>query len=238
MKIYIIFLLTVIFMTNSFSQNQSAKSFRKEITKEVSLNYLLYLPKDFNDKNKFPLVVFLHGSGERGYDIEKVKIHGIPKLISHGKDFNFVAVSPQCPENEEWNLDALNALIDEIISDYKIDENKIYLTGLSMGGAGVWELAIEYPEKFAAIAPVCGVVNRNLPFKVSKLKNMPVWVFHGANDDVVPIHQSANMVNLLKNSGNEKVKFTIYPESGHDSWTTTYENPELYNWFLSQRRVN
>jgi predicted peptidase len=178
-------------------------------------------------------MLFLHGAGERGEDLEKVKVHGPPKLIEQGKDFPFIVISPQCPEDQWWSITDLDVLLDEIIGEYKVDTDRIYVTGLSMGGFATWDLAIKYPNRFAAIAPVCGGGNSRL---VSTLKELPVWVFHGAKDNVVPLKSSQEMVDALEKADGE-VKFTIYPEATHDSWTETYNNPELYEWFLQKRKV-
>ncbi|MDP3831865.1 MAG: prolyl oligopeptidase family serine peptidase, partial [Ignavibacteriaceae bacterium] len=169
-------------------------------------------------------------SGERGTDLDKVKFHGPPKLISEGKEFPFIVVSPQCPEGRWWQISELNYLLDELITGLKIDVNRIYLTGLSMGGYGTWAWAEYAPNRFAAIAPVCGGGN---PLTISKIGKMPVWAFHGAKDFVVPVAESERLINKLKTI-NPDVKFTVYPEAGHDAWTETYNNPELYEWFLKQ----
>ena len=199
----------------------------------VAGEYLLYLPQNYEtSKDKWPLMLFLHGAGERGDDLEKVKVHGPPKLVANGKEFPFVLVSPQCPEGMWWSTDVLDALLIEITENYNIDENRIYVTGLSMGGFGTWALAEKYPHRFAAIAPVCGGGD---PAAVPTFSHLPVWVFHGAKDNVVPIDRSEAMVNELKKNGAD-VQFTVYPEAGHDSWTETYDNPALYEWFLKQRR--
>jgi len=212
---------------------QHAKTFSKEVKKKVEMNYLLYLPKNYNTaQEKIPLLLFLHGSGERGNDINLVKTHGPAKLIEQGKDFPFIVVSPQCPENVWWSTDDLSALIDDVVQKYNVDEKRIYVTGLSMGGFGTWALAEKYPDKFAAIAPVCGGGN---PLTICKIGKLPVWVFHGAKDPVVPIKESQQMVDALKKCGNE-AKLTVYPEAGHDAWTETYSNPELYDWLLKQKK--
>jgi len=221
--------------TGSPSKKQQELKFEKRIMKTVKLNYLLYLPKGYdNSKKKFPLILFLHGAGERGDDLSKVKIHGIPKIVEQKDDFPFIAVSPQCPADSWWpaEIDALNALLDDIIKKYRVDKNRIYLTGLSMGGYGTWSLAIAHPEKFAAIVPICGGGD---PDKVSAIKDIPVWVFHGAKDSLVKLEQSEKMVNALKQIGGN-VKFTVYPDADHDSWTATYDNPELYEWLLQQSK--
>ncbi|MCK9426390.1 MAG: prolyl oligopeptidase family serine peptidase [Ignavibacteriaceae bacterium] len=212
---------------------QQAKTFSKEIKKKVEMNYLLYLPKNYNSaQEKFPLMVFLHGAGERGNDLNLVKKHGTPKLIDQGKEFPFIVASPQCPENVWWSTEDLSALIDELVQLYQVDEKRIYVTGLSMGGYGTWALAEKFPNRFAAIAPVCGGGN---PLTICKIGKLPVWAFHGAKDFVVPVNESQQLVTALKNCGND-VKFTIYPETGHDAWVETYNNPELYDWLLKQKK--
>jgi len=217
---------------------QQPQSFKKEICQTVEANYLLYLPEGYESSTqKWPLTLFLHGAGERGDDLSKVEVHGPPKLIAQEhKQFPFVIVSPQCPEDAWWSdgpqIQTLNALLDDIVARYRIDEDRIYVTGLSMGGFGTWRLACEYPDRFAAIAPICG---GGEPYRARALKHLPVWVFHGAKDDVVPLQASQVMVDALKKAeGN--VEFTVYPEAGHDSWTETYNNPALYEWFLKHTR--
>jgi predicted peptidase len=200
----------------------------------VSLDYLVYLPTDYEKKDSWPLLLFLHGAGERGDDLELVKKHGPPKLIEQGKAFPFVVVSPQCPKDGWWSTKPLElvALLDEIVAKYKIDQDRIYLSGLSMGGFGTWMLAAYAPDRFAAIVPVCGGGERLM---ARRLTHLPVWAFHGAKDQVVPLGRSEEMVDALKKLHGD-VKLTVYPEAGHDSWTATYDNPELYDWLLQQKR--
>ena len=212
---------------------QRACAFQKTITKAVACNYLLYLPPGYGrDDGPWPLVLFLHGAGERGNDLTKVKTHGPPKLVEAGRDFPFILASPQCPAEGWWENDVLDALLDDTVDRYDVDEDRVYLTGLSMGGYGTWSLACACPDRFAAIAPVCGGGNHIL---VQRLKRVPVWVFHGAKDDVVPLAKSAEMVRAIEAAGGN-VRFTVYPDAAHDSWTETYDNPELYEWLLNQRR--
>ena len=199
----------------------------------ISGQYLLYLPENYSSKDDWPLMLFLHGAGERGDSLELVKTHGPPKLVETNKSFPFVLISPQCPEGDRWSsekqLEFLTALLDDIVENYRIDSKRIYLTGLSMGGYGTWSLAIKHPNKFAAIAPICGGGN---PEKVCEIKRVPTWVFHGAKDNVVPLKRSEEMVSALK-ACDGNVQLTVYPEENHDSWTETYDNPKLYEWFLS-----
>jgi predicted peptidase len=212
---------------------QEAKSFEGKITITAKLDYLLSLPTDYGKSRKsWPLVLFLHGAGESGSDLAKVKVHGPPKLVEANGPFPFILVSPQSP-GRGWNPDVLNALLDSIIKQYRVDKDRVYLTGLSMGGYGTWSLAAAHPEKFAAIAPLCGGGN---PADAAKLVKIPTWVFHGAKDNTVPLKRSEEMVEALKAAGGNP-KFTVYPEAGHDCWTTTYANPEFYQWLLAQRWV-
>ncbi len=215
--------------------SQQSQKFEKEITTTVSCNYLLFLPEDYGKKRqRWPLMVFLHGAGERGSVLNKVKVHGPPKIVKNRKDFPFIVVSPQCPEGDWWTekVEVLINLVDDISARYKVDKNRIYLTGLSMGGYGTWALASAYPERFAAIAPICGGGSRIMSLR---LKDIPIWVFHGAKDQVVPLEESEEMVNAIRKRGGD-VKFTIYPDAGHDSWTESYNNQELYDWFLEHSK--
>jgi predicted peptidase len=213
---------------------QSKQMLNKKITKVVDCNYLLYLPADYGkSKDKWPLIMFLHGAGERGKNVEAVKKHGPPKMIAEGKSFDFIIVSPQCPNDLWWpeQTEVLMALLDEIEAKYRVDTDRVYLTGLSMGGFGTWTLAEKFPKRFAAIAPICGGSEQ---YAANRLKKVPVWAFHGEKDNVVPLARSQTMVTAIKNAGGD-AKLTVYPEAGHDSWTETYNNPELYEWFLSHK---
>lgn len=210
------------------------QAFEKTITKQIHCNYLLFLPEDYElKKSQWPLILFLHGMGQWGNDLDKVKELGIPKIVEDRPDFPFIVLSPQCPEAEVWSNDVLIHLLDDVISRYPVDKDRIYCTGLSLGGGGTWRLACEYPDRFAAIAPVCGWGD---PEKACQLKKVPVWTFHGAKDKIAPVKLSEEMVRALKDCGGD-AQLTIYPEAGHDSWTQTYDNQELYNWFLTHRRT-
>ena len=212
---------------------QQAHEFQTTITKTVGCKYLLFLPKQYGSRgNRWPLILFLHGAGERGDDLELVKTLGLPAVLDGQEEFPFIVVAPQCPEGGWWSTDVLNALLEEIIDNYSVGEDRVYATGLSMGGYGTWNLAVEYPRRFAAIAPICG---GGISLLAYRLKDVPVWAFHGAKDDAVALSESEKMVDSLRESGGN-VRFTVYPEAGHDSWTQTYDNPELYEWFLQHRR--
>lgn len=215
---------------------QQAKNFEKRITKKVHLDYLLHLPKGYQagSKHKWPLILFLHGRGERGDDLEVIKKHGLPRLLDDQPDFPFVVISPQCPIGDFWPhlVDALKALLDMALDEYDVDRKRVYLTGLSMGGYGTWHLAASHPDYFAAIAPICGGGD---PANACALKDVPIWAFHGAKDRIVLPRESRMMVKAVRACGGD-VKLTIYPEADHDSWTPTYANPELYDWFLQHSR--
>ena len=212
---------------------QHSQVMNRQITLEI--DYLLYVPKVYNTQiQQWPLIVFLHGAGERGWDINRVKLHGPPNLIEAGQDFDFIIASPQCPNGQWWpsRIEYVMALIDEIVKKYDVDENRIYLTGLSMGGFGIWTIAGMYPQRFAAIAPICG---GGQPFLAGNLNGIPIWAFHGADDPVVPLERSQEMVDAVNHAGGH-AKLTVYPGVGHDSWTETYNNDELYQWFLSHKK--
>jgi predicted peptidase len=220
-------------MTMIEGQQQSA-TFSTRLTWDVSTQYLVYLPEGYaSGQQQWPLVLFLHGAGERGADLEIVKRHGPPKLVAGGKEFPFILISPQCPEDETWSPRILDALLDEVERMYRVDPDRIYLTGLSMGGNGTWRLAMARPDRFAAIAPICGWGDTNT---VCVLKHVPVWAFHGKKDKVVLFERSEKLVKALKKCGG-LVQFTAYPKAEHDSWTETYDNPALYEWLLAQKRT-
>ncbi len=222
--------------TNTIGQ-QVAQNQKGAYTVPFEYDYLLFTPTNKvhqNKSGKLPLIVFLHGAGERGTDIQKVKVHGPPKLAEQNADFPFMVLSPQCPENQRWDARALSELLDHIIANHQVDRSRIYLTGLSMGGQGTYDLAILRPNTFAAIAPICGGDYMHA-YSASIIKELPIWVFHGAMDEVVPLDNSVRIVKALKNLKAD-VQFTIYPMAGHDSWTETYLNEKLYTWFLSCKK--
>jgi dienelactone hydrolase len=197
--------------------------------------YLFYLPDGYaNDTlTKWPLILFLHGSGESGDDLNKVKVHGPPKLVEQGKKFPFIIVSPQAADvSAAFRAEVLHGLLTDLKKKYRVDEDRVYLTGLSMGGYATWDIAQKHPEDFAAIAPICGGGDAD---KTWRLRHIPVWCFHGAKDDVVPVAASQLMVDSLKKYSTN-VRFTIYPNANHNSWEETYNNDSLYTWFLSQKR--
>jgi predicted peptidase len=249
MKTKLLLALTALAGATVFAQNDpdismhKREHFEKTITRKAALDYLLFLPEGYEAKGekKWPLMLFLHGAGERGTNVARVAVHGPPKIVKAKKNFPFILISPQCPADRFWNDEELLALLDEAIAKHNVDQNRVYLTGLSMGGYGSWSLGTKYPERFAAIAPICGggeqiAVLLSGRQKKSALNSMGVWAFHGAKDNVVQMEESQRMTNLLMRAGCKDVKLTIYPEAGHDSWTQAYNEPEIWNWFLAHRR--
>lgn len=203
---------------------------------KFKLGYYIYEPKNRTDE-ELPLIIFLHGAGERGdggTQLEKVKVHGLPKYINEGKEYPAVVLAPQCPEGRVWNniIFALKELIDNVIEKYNIDSDRVSITGLSMGGFGTWEMGISYPELFSAIAPICG---GGLSWRVSELKNTAVWAFHGDADDVVPLKNSVEMVDTLNKNGG-KARLTIFHNVGHNSWEEAYTSSNVVEWLISQNK--
>ena len=201
-----------------------------------SLSYYLYYPEDYEikEEEKFPLLLFLHGGGESGDSLSLLKSNGPPKLIAEGKKFPFLILAPQNPNLKKWwNTRAVIQLLDTVVANNRVDGNRIYLTGLSRGGGAAWEMAVQFPNKFAAMAVVCGMTP--VPYASWIDKSMPIWVFHGEDDLSIPFSESESMVNRLRDLGHD-VKFTRYPGVGHNSWIQAYETEELYSWFINQVR--
>jgi predicted peptidase len=225
---------------------QTPRSFERQLT--VRGDYLLFLPKDYaaSPEKRWPLILFLHGAGERGTNVWTVDIHGPAKYIADHPDFPFILVSPQCPLDQSWSNETLLGLLDDVMARYRVDPQRVYLTGLSMGGYGTWSLAAAYPERFAAAVPICGGGNLidvllsqrgfTSPGRRAALKGLPIWAFHGGKDDVVPPAESERMIQAMKLLGASEAKLTIYPEASHNSWEQTYTNADLYAWLLEHKR--
>jgi len=224
----VIFTWTAVIVPSLLKAQQTPHTFIEET------KYLLALPDGYNGDTvtRWPLLVFLHGSGESGTDLEKVKTHGPPKLIAEGKKFPFIVISPQAKRPSGWEPENLYNLISSIKQNYRVDPSRIYLTGLSMGGFGTWALAMKHPEEFAAIVPICGGGDTTDAWK---LRNTPVWCFHGALDDVVLPIKDQVMVDAVKKL-NKDVRFTVYPDANHNSWDKTYDNDSMYLWLLAHRK--
>ena len=212
---------------------QQPHTFRWSRPHRRELPYLLFLPAAYAVHAQcWPLLLFLHGAGERGQDLQRVKRHGVANIVEEQPEFPFVVVAPQCPPREAWAPEPLLALLDAIAQHYDVDPERCYVTGLSMGGFGTWAVALAAPHCFAAIAPICGGGD---PARVGAIRHLPVWAFHGARDPIVSLQRSVEMVEALRQCGGN-VRCTVYPEAGHDAWTATYATPELYTWFLAHTR--
>lgn len=231
---YTIIVIAFLCSLNSFSQSDVNGKMETKIVEKYELGYALHIPA--NTKEKKPLIIFLHGSGEKGTDIEKVKVHGPFKYLkSHELDAYILA--PQCPENEYWNEEVLYRLILKIQKENNIDPSRIYLTGLSMGGWGAWNLAFAHPETFAALVPIAGFVDRVPMIEDCKIKNIPTRIFHGLLDDVVSVDYAITIYKKLKTC-NANVQLTIFDDAGHDSWSKVYDNQEIYDWMFKQIKTD
>ena len=233
-------LVLLLLLTQGCSAQRDAQLIEGEMkTVNVErLGYYLYYPEDYGTKvnEKFPLLLFLHGGGESGDTLTSLKSNGPPKMIAEGKQFPFLILAPQNPHKKKWwNTRAVFQLLDSIVTQNRVDPKRIYLTGLSRGGGAAWEMAVQYPDKFAALAVVCGMTP--LPYAAWIDESMPIWVFHGEEDQSIPISESETMVAKLRQMGHE-VKFTRYPGVGHDSWVKAYTTEELYEWFMRQARAD
>lgn len=239
----LISLLTVLIAVESpvvSQENQPGPGKQVEAALKTSdsatVPYLIYLPKNYDTvEGRLPLMLFLHGRGESHGPLSLVAKWGPPMMVARGEDLPFILVSPQCPSEDSWSRpsqqDRLVELLAEITKNYKVDESRIYLSGLSMGGYGSWRLAADHPGRFAAVVPVCGGGD---PKDAEKLKMTPFWVFHGAEDRGVPISKSIEMVDAIRAAGGEKIRFTTLEHIGHNCWSATYATPELYDWLAQQ----
>jgi predicted peptidase len=215
-----------------------------------TLLYRLMKPIDYQFGKKYPLIVFLHGAGERGDDNLITLVHGAREfaLEERRRQYPAYVLIPQCPKEKKWvevdwklpeskmpeqpsdSMGLVKALIDTMVESAGVDETRIYITGLSMGGYGTWDAIARYPNFFAAAIPICGGGD---PATVERYRDLPLWCFHGTKDKSVPVHRSQEMIKALKDAGGDP-KYTEYPDAEHDSWTRTYANPEIYEWLFSQ----
>ncbi len=206
---------------------------------EAGYAYQLFIPHSLSeqraggDVRMWPLMIFLHGSGERGDDIAKVKVHGPPKHADRNRHFPFILISPLLPSDKDWDIVKLERILNHALMTLPVDPDRVYLTGLSRGGHATWRWGAAAPGRFAALAPVAG---RGDPSAACELKDMPVWAFHGDRDDVVEPEGSFAMARAIRACGGGEGRLTIYPDLGHNSWDPAYSDPTLYLWLLSQRR--
>ena len=225
---------------------------RYPIEGEKFLPYRVYSPEGVDNASRMPLVVFLHGAGERGHDNERQLLHGARDLLRYSieRQEPMIIVAPQVPLDERWvdvvwdervhrmpehpseSMGLLMGLLTELMLDSRVDPNRVYLTGLSMGGFGTWDLIARWPDTFAAALPVCGGGDTD---SAVRIKDIPIWAFHGSDDAVVIPERSRDMIQALQRVGSN-ARYTEYPGVGHDSWTETYQNFEVLDWFFSQRR--
>lgn len=213
---------------------QQPETFNHNQSHSLNNSYLIYLPDQVNRQKRkiWPLILYLHGGSLRGELIERLKSYGLPRRLSQQTNFPFIVVSPQCLPGQTWSdPEALIRLLDEVESRYPVDRTRVYLTGISMGGGGAWLLASRYPERFSAVAPLCGAAQTSW---ACGLKSVPTRVYHGAKDTTIPLRRSQEMVNALK-ACQGQVELIVLPDAGHDI-SRLYEADDLYNWFLSHHK--
>ncbi len=213
-------------------QMETNGTIKAELVTKFELNYLLQKPN--NNKDLKPLIIFLHGSGEKGTDLEKLKIHG-PLKYAKTHELDAYILAPQCPENKYWDSEELYLLIQKVLAENKIDKSRIYLTGLSMGAWGSWNLAFAHPELFAALVPIAGFVDRVPMVENCKISTIPIRIFHGLQDDIVDANYSIAIFNKLRGC-NKDIKLQLFDDANHDSWTRVYDNPAIYEWMLMQKK--
>ena len=250
-----IILFSILFVSQTIVLCQE---FSKElfVSDKDSLPYRLLLPKNFDNDKKYPLIIFLHGAGERGNDNELQLVHGKDLFINMNKNNTFpsIVVFPQCSKNSYWanvsrinnsfsflgdptenkSLKLVEGMINELQSNFKINSNQIYVGGLSMGGMGTFELVYRNPDMFAAAFAICGGANPKIGEKISKTN----WrIYHGDKDFVVPVKLSIDMYNSIK-SFNKNVYLKIYPNVNHNSWDNVFREPDLFKWLFSNSKAN
>jgi predicted peptidase len=217
-----------------------------------TLPFRLLKPLNYNPKEKYPLVVFLHGAGERGDDNDKQLVHGVPEFLTPEtrKDYPCFLIAPQCPDGKKWvevdwgaesheqpkepsePMRLTLGLIDQMRKDYPIDAKRIYVTGLSMGGYGTWDVIARKPDLFAAAVPICGGADETTATKIVKIS---IWAFHGAQDPAVRVTRTRHMIAALKKGGGEP-KYTEYPDEGHASWVPAYKDAAMMKWLFAQKK--
>lgn len=215
---------------DTFSKQPIGFSNRKLVKPaDIISDYLVYIPDGYNEKKdyKWPVVFFLHGIGERNQDVSVLRQVGLSRVMK-GKEF--IMIAPMA--KDWWSSGSLEVLYKEVMDSLHVDNSRVYLTGLSMGGYGTWDWGSLHAEHFAAIVPICG--GGDLA-RMPKLQKMPVWAFHSADDPTVNVNESRRLVNELKRLGGN-IQYTEYPDGGHDAWTRAYNTPELFTWLLKQHK--
>ncbi|HVU18584.1 MAG TPA: PHB depolymerase family esterase [Candidatus Didemnitutus sp.] len=236
-------------------------SVHHQVKSEHGYEALVSLPVGYESSGlrHWPLILFLHGSGESGHDLSHVPVNGPPKLLNPGAKLtdaeanaarilarDFIVVSPQCPdEGIAWLDDDLLATLDEVTAKWRVDADRVYLTGLSMGGYGAWSLGLHHADRFAAVVPISGGANYldalnaqdGTSPQAKALRHVGIWIVHGAIDPVVPVSEATRLYELLKNSGFDDLRITVVPDHGHDVWNALYADPAFYEWLLQHRRA-
>lgn len=226
--------VTEVVDTGNFQRQQTGVTFRKVTNPKSITDYVLQIPATYNDQKtkRWPVIIFLHGIGARGSDPARVKNEGLAAIASRDANFPFIVVSPQCKDGGWWDVQGLETVLAEALK-LNVDTNRIYLTGLSMGGFGTWDWAAAAPGKFAAAVPICG---GGTPAKACNMKNLPIWAFHNADDPTVNVLTTRDMVKAVKDCGSTVIKYTENPTGGHDAWTKAYTDPALFAWLNQQKR--
>lgn len=239
------------------TQHDRGPFISREVTVDgTSHRYQVFVPARSGANNKPAIILFLHGSGERGSDGVKPTLAGLgPYVRAHADTFPAIVVFPQVPDDEEWSDNAALAFaaLDAATREFGGDPDRTYLTGISMGGYGTWDLALSQPQRFAALVPICAgiqphpdrqsmrvqaVIGEADPFSAAaqRLRQIPIWIFHGAKDDLVPPEQSRRMAAALKSAGAIDARYTEFPNTNHNSWDPAYATPELWIWLFAQHR--
>ena len=206
-----------------------------EVYGKSFFNYLLFLPKGYDKTKKYPLMIFLHGAGERGDDLKMLKVHSIPKIFDGDVDYQAIVVSPQCKSGETWNtnIESLKKFILEMIEVYNADKNAVSITGISMGGFGTWQTIMDMPEVFSCASPICA---GGMAWRASVLTDLPLRIYHGELDQAVDVFYSKDLYRALKDCGAKEVELFLYPEVGHNVWNNAYEETDLISWLISKRK--
>ena len=242
MKRFFFSLLTLIYLFVDVAQSQPPQqisSNEQELTWVNKLDkkkvyHLLYLPDNYESQSekKWPVLIYLHGADARSFHLHKVKQEGVPYVLRTGTKLPFVVAAPLCLPDDWWNSPGssgrMNAFLDHLLESYRVDSRQIYLTGWSMGGAGTWKIASDYPHRFAAIAPLSG---KSQTAYTATLQTTPIWAWHGAEDKIVPVSEAQKMVDVLKKNGGD-IRLTLFQKAGHEVWQQVYSDPNLYNWLL------
>lgn len=225
-------LITVLIYLLAFNVKTNAQITSKP---KADYPYLLYLPKEYstNEKN-FPLIIYLGGGSQKGNDLDKLKTYGIPYYIEQGHEYPFIIASPQCPDKKYWTTeDWFDSLYSDLTTKYRIDSTRIYVTGISEGGFGTWQVAMDYPDRFAAIVPLCGGVNDSDTANISRLKQLPIWTFHGTADDLILISETERVVDKIGAYGN--IQFTRLQNERHGI-QYLYADNKIFDWLLQHSK--